>query len=212
LRIQRSVDKFIGRADNLKKHNRNEYFQGNNIMTLFVVENTDTPRLVKLFRMLDVDVMAAPLAWLGVVLALIIGVVVGLITAPVDGTGAQILVGIVFGILLYASTFVHGLGHIVSSRMVHAPMRYLILTSTVPITRYDDADEAAIPSRVHLGRSLGGPAANALLAIVGLVLYLVVADSPFFLYIGIQNTLFTLLVLSPIPTLDGSVIWRELRR
>ena len=82
-------------------------------MTLFVLENTDTPRLNKLFRMLDVDVMAAPLAWLGVVLALIIGVVVSLITAPADGTGAQILVGIVFGLLIYASTFVHGLGHII---------------------------------------------------------------------------------------------------
>ena len=180
-------------------------------MTLFVLENTDTPRLNKLFRMLDVDVMAAPLAWLGVVLALIIGVVVSLITAPADGTGAQILVGIVFGLLIYASTFVHGLGHIISSRMVNAPMQYLILTSTVPITRYDDADEASIPSRVHIGRSLGGPAANAVVAIVGLVLYVVV-NSPFFLFIGVQNTLFTLLVLSPIPSLDGAVIWREVRR
>ena len=180
-------------------------------MTLFVLENTDTPRLNKLFRMLDVDVMAAPLAWLGVVLALIIGVVVSLITAPADGTGAQILVGIVFGLLIYASTFVHGLGHIISSRMVNAPMQYLILTSTVPITRYDDADEASVPSRVHIGRSLGGPAANAVVAIVGLVLYVVV-NSPFFLFIGVQNTLFTLLVLSPIPSLDGAVIWREVRR
>jgi hypothetical protein len=181
-------------------------------MTLFVLENTDSPRLKKLFRMLDVDVMAAPFAWLGVVLALIIGVVVSLITAPVDGTGAQILAGIVFGLLIYASTFVHGVGHIISSRMVNAPMQYLILTSTVPITRYDDADEASVPSRVHIGRSLGGPAANVVAAIIGLVLYVVVVNSPFFLFIGIQNTLFTLLVLSPIPSLDGAVIWREVRR
>jgi hypothetical protein len=180
-------------------------------MTLFVFENTDTPRLNKLFTLLDVDVMAAPRAWLGVVLALIIGVVVSLIGAPVDGVGAQILVGIVYGLLIYAATFVHGLGHIISSRMVNGPMQYLILTTTLPITRYDDADESAIPSRVHIGRSLGGPAANALLSIAGLVLYVLV-NSPFFLFIGIQNAVFTIMVLLPIPTLDGSVIWRELRR
>jgi hypothetical protein len=180
-------------------------------MTIFVLEKTDGPHLHKLFRLMDVDVMAAPRSWLGVVLALIIGVVVSLIATPVNGLGAQILEGIVFGLLLYASTFVHGLGHIVSSRMIHAPMWYLILTTTIPITRYDDADEANIPSRVHVGRSLGGPVANILLAVVGFVLYALVPGSPFFLFIGIQNILATLLVLSPIPTLDGAVIWREVR-
>ena len=180
-------------------------------MTLFVFENTDTPRLNKLFTLLDVDVMAAPRAWLGVVLALIIGVVVSLIANLVGGLGAQVLVGFVFGLMIYAAFFVHGLGHIISSRVVNAPMQFLILTTTVPITRYDDADEASIPSRVHVGRSLGGPAANLVLAVVGFVLYALVAHSPFFLFLGMQNTVFVVMLLLPIPTLDGAVIWREVR-
>jgi Zn-dependent protease len=180
-------------------------------MTLFVLENTDPPRLNKLFTLLDVDVLAAPRARLGVVLMLIIGVAISLITAPVDDLVAQILVGLVFGLMIYASTFVHDVGHIISSRMVHAPMRYLILTTTIPITRYDDADEATIPSRVHVGRSLGGPAANLVLSVAGFVLYALVAHSPFFLFLGFQNAVFFVVVLSPIPTLDGAVILREMR-
>ncbi len=181
-------------------------------MTLFVLENTEKPRLTKLFTLLDVDVMATSTAWLGVVWTLVIGVVVSLISAPVDGLLGQILVGLVFGLIFYASTFAHGLGHILSSRMVHAPMQQLIFTATIPITRYDDAPDANLPRRVHIGRSLGGPEANLVLVVAGIVLYVLLAHSPFFVFLAVNNAVFLLVTLSPIPTLDGAVIWRELRR
>jgi hypothetical protein len=41
--------------------------------------------------------------------------------------------------------------------------------------------------------------------------YALVADSYFFLFLGILNVIFLAMVLSPIPTVDGAVIWREMR-
>ncbi len=131
-----------------------------------------------------------------------------LIFAPTAQLGPQIFVGIVYGLLIILSSFCHGLGHIINSRLVKAPMTSLYITATVGVTHYEDDTEQ--PGRVHLGRALGGPLFNLFLGLSAIALYLVVAPSHFLLFFGIVNLGFGVFTLMPIPSLDGAVIWHEL--
>ena len=117
--------------------------------------------------------------------------------------------GLGFGLLIILSSFFHGLGHVISSRMVNAPMKALVMTATVGVTHFDDYEEQG--SRVHVGRSLGGPALNLILGIIAIAIYLSALDSYFLLFFGIVNLGFGGFTFLPIPSLDGSVILRELR-
>jgi Zn-dependent protease len=93
--------------------------------------------------------------------------------------------------------------------MVNAPMKALIMTATVGVTHFEDEGEQV--SRVHVGRSLGGPLLNLAVGVVAVALYLFALDSYFLLFLGIVNLGFGVFTILPIPSLDGSVILRELR-
>jgi Zn-dependent protease len=178
-------------------------------MTLFVLENTDETHPRKLTTILGVNFIASSWAWVNLPLMAIIGVVIALIFKPVDQTLAQIGVGVIYGVLMMIASFCHGLGHILSSRLVNAPMTTLITTATVYVTHYEDVKE--YPSRIHVGRALGGPALNLLVGLASIAVYGVVAKNHFLLFFGIVNLVFAIFTLCPIPSLDGDVILRELR-
>ncbi len=74
-------------------------------------------------------------------------------------------------------------------------------------TRYDD-DPDIVSSHVHLVRSLGGPIMNIALGGLGLVL-LHTIDSEVLVFFTWANLAIGVIVLLPLSTLDGGVIWSE---
>ena len=178
-------------------------------MTIFAFESIEQSRQRRLFTLLEVDFLTTHRFWANIPLMAIAGIVVAMIFSPTDQLGSQALVGLGFGLLIILSSFFHGLGHVISSRMVNAPMKALIMTATVGVTHFEDVGEQA--SRVHVARSLGGPMLNLAVGIAAIVVYLFGLDSYFLLFLGIVNLGFVGFTFLPIPSLDGSVILRELR-
>ena len=175
-------------------------------MTLFILENTAESGQRRLFTILGTEFRATPLAWVNLPMSVGFGILIAVLFAPVDSFGSQVMVGIGYGLLMIASTYVHALGHIISSRLVNAPMTALIATATVNTTHYDDKE--VYPSRVHVGRALGGPAFSLILGVVALAL---AGDSHALRFLGIVNLVLVAITLSPLPTLDGAIVLRELR-
>jgi Zn-dependent protease len=119
-----------------------------------------------------------------------------------------------FTIAVEIATVLHALGHIVSGKLVGSAMNALLITATRDVNLYD-GDQSAIPGRVHLGRALGGPLGNLLIAGICLGFGPLLASG-----LGADlaaslisvNLFFGLGGLLPLPSVDGEVIWRELRR
>lgn len=178
-------------------------------MSFLVLENVqETPRR-KLFSLLGVDYMATPYAWIAPILMAIIGIVVAFIFPNADETMTRILTGLGYGVLFFAGIYLHDIGHIISSRIVDAPMDVVLITATINLTLYND--EHDYPSRVHIGRSLGGPLINLLFGGIALVIYTSSLENHFVLFFGIIGLLFAFTTILPLPSLDGAVILRELR-
>ncbi len=178
-------------------------------MTLFAFETIEESRQRKLFTLLEVDFLSTHRFWLNIPLMAIAGIAVAVIFSLTDQVGSQVLVGLGSGLLIMLSNFFHGLGHIIGSRKVNAPMTALIMTVTVGVTHFEDRVEQG--SLVHVGRSLDGPTLNLAFGIVAIAIYLFTLDSHFLLFFGIVNLGFGVLISLPIPSLDGSVNLRELR-
>ena len=173
-------------------------------MTLLIVESIEESNLQKKFTLFGVDYYATRYAWLSAPIMLILGIFLALSIAPADETGAKILIGLGYGLLIIISGFLHGFGHIISSRMVGAPMSREIMTATVSITSYDD-DGKELPSRVHFGRAIGGPLMNLILASMILLF-----ENHFLEFFGYVHLVLFIATIAPIPSVDGAVIFREL--
>jgi len=179
-------------------------------MTLFVFENLEASTQRKLFSILGTDFVMTSRAWLTVPLMIILGIIIALVAAPTDSIASRMMIGIVYSLLLMLSSFCHGLGHILSSRFVGSPMTTLIATATVYTTFYDDHEN--VSSRVHIGRAIGGPTLNLLVGVIALAIYAFALQSHFVLFFGIVNLIFVAITMSPLPSLDGAILWRELRQ
>lgn len=180
-------------------------------MTLFIVENIDKDHRRKLFSILGTDYTVSNLGRFNPLLMIGIGVIVGLLIAPVDDTPTKLLIGVGYGVLIILCSLFHSLGHIISSRMAGAPMDAVILTLFVPTTHYED-DGKDITSRQHIMRALGGPLMNLALGLLFLLIYSVVIQCTFVAFFAGINLAFFVATISPIPSLDGAVILREMRR
>ena len=178
-------------------------------MTMFVVEQLRGPRLSRLFTLAGVDYYATPRSWLNIFLFVAIGIVIALISQPVNQLSSQLLVGSVYGFLIIIASFCHGFGHIISSRVVNASVKSILMTATVQVTSYEDDED--LPSRIHIGRALGGPTFNLFLGCTSGALYVFSGQHHYLLLVGCVNLVFGVMTLLPIPSLDGSVLMRELR-
>ena len=178
-------------------------------MTMFVVENLERSRQHEMFTLLGVDYYATPKAWLSMPISILAGIIIALIFSPNDQLMSNVTIGVGYGFLIMVSSFCHGVGHIISSRLVNAPVTSIIETATVYVTQYEDS--SAQPSRVHIGRALGGPLLNLLLGITAIAINLYALPNHFVLFFGSANLAIGVFTLLPIPTLDGAVIWHELR-
>ena len=155
-------------------------------------------------RAFGVDWSTTPLGWLTVPAFASLGLLVGLLR-PGAPLPARLTNGLAGGLVVLASQLLHELGHVLTARLVGGPMREVRFAAIRPLTLYHDAVEP--PRRVHLGRALGGPAANLA---VGLAL---LPSRGAFLpaFAAWLNLAFGLISLLPIPSVDGEVIWRSLR-
>ena len=164
----------------------------------------------RLFVLMGVPWEATPRAWVSPFLAASLGVLVALAAPSGDPAGTRILTGIGFGALLYAAVVVHSIGHVFSGRAVGSPMSANVLTATFHANEYAESPEP-VPGHVHIGRALGGPLANFAIGLVAVGLNAGL-HSVWLSYFSQANLIFGVLALLPIPTIDGSVIWRELLR
>jgi len=133
-------------------------------MTLFVAENIEQPAPRRLFTILGAEYRVTYWSWLNLPLMAGIGIVLALSFAPNGSVTWQALVGLGYGLLIIVSSFLHGVGHVISSRLVGGPVTWLVATATVYVTQYHDVE--AQPRRVDVGRSLGGPVLNLILGVI----------------------------------------------
>jgi Zn-dependent protease len=171
----------------------------------------NAPRRV-LGRAFGVEWSTTPSGWLTLPAFGALGLVAGLLWW--DGRlGERVGVGVLAGLVVLSIQLLHELGHVISARLVGGPMREVRFVAIRPLTLYHDAVEP--PSRVHLGRAVGGPAMNLLLGLVALPLWSAAGAGVGAFLLGtfaLINLAFGLVSLLPIPSVDGEVIWRELRR
>jgi hypothetical protein len=152
-----------------------------------------------------------PLTWLGPPLFFALGLVLT-VTQPGMAPETRLIDGFQFMLGVELATLVHAIGHIASGKVVRAPMDELLITALRYVNLYD-GDQSAQPRFVHIGRALGGPMANLLLAALfysflahlppGAIRDLAGRLQSVSLFIGLGSFL-------PIPSVDGEVIWREL--
>jgi Zn-dependent protease len=136
--------------------------------------------------------------------------VIGIIVALIAKTGSSVFEcvgwGIVYGLLLVTLLCLHILGHILASKLTSPPMSEARITPVLIQTLYPD--NANTSGRTHLIRSLGGPIMTVLLGLISLVVWTMLGNHVL-LFFALANFAIALIVLLPLPTVDGDVIWRE---
>jgi len=175
----------------------------------YVLENMAKVRPLRLVSVLGIDWMASPTACVAPVWIAAFGVAISFVFQVGSGAGERLLIGLVYGVLIGASVLVHQLGGAIAGKLVAAPMRSVIFTATLPYNVYDESRE--YPSRVHVIRSLGEPAANLLLGAAMLVLYVAGLDNHFVLFLAILNLAFFGIAMAPLPTMHGGVVLKHLK-
>ena len=111
----------------------------------------------------------------------------------------------------YEADLIHVAGHIVSSQLAGAPMDY-VNWGIFAINGYRKHD---VSPRQHLGRSLGGPLASALAALLYWLAWRALGRSllgRIALIACIQNAVTAIGSMAPLPIIDGGVIYANLRK
>ncbi len=172
------------------------------------LENLDTVKHIPLGTFWGVLVAITPVIWLSPVVFLTLGILQNLSSSDVIYLALVYLVGVEI------TTLFHGFGHILGGKVVGSPMDELLLTATRGVNIYY-GDQALLPSHIHLGRALGGPVFNLVVAaVIYLILPNVPRGLPFDLLASLAatNLFFGLGSFLPLPSIDGWVIWREILR
>jgi hypothetical protein len=163
----------------------------------------------RLVRIFGIDWMASPRAWVAPVWMVALGIVIALAFESHAATGTRLLLGLAYGALILASILIHYLGGAVAGGLVKAPMRRVVFTATLAYNAYDESRE--YPSRIHLIRGLGEPAANLILGAIMLGLYVAGNRSHFVLFLAVLNLGFFIIAMAPLPTMHGGVLLQNLK-
>jgi hypothetical protein len=161
-----------------------------------------------LFTLFNIPFTVTHNSWQFIPPKLVIGVMVAVLTLTEEAVIARSLWGIVYGVLLLVVLFLHIMGHIFISKRVLPSMTEARITPILIQTLYAN-DTDIVPGRVHLIRSLGGPAMTLSLGICALLLWSLIGGHPI-LFFALANFAILGIVLLPLPTVDGEVIWREI--
>jgi hypothetical protein len=163
-----------------------------------------------LFTLLGVPWKLTPKAWRFIPTRLGFGLVIALIFFQSESLGMRLAFGAMYALLLLASQCLHIIGHTLSSKWVGAPMTANLIEGTQITTYYAD-DPPRLPRRVHLGRTLGGPLMNAVVAAFAFVAWQI-NGSHIVLFTAAINLFLASMLLLPFKGIDGEIFWRELRR
>lgn len=174
------------------------------------ISRTVSPSRRTLFTLLAVPWTADSRAILFILPKLLIGCMVAAVFTPGNTFMATILTGLVYGVLLNVILLLHILGHILSSKLAQPAMTEARITPLMIQTRYDD-DPPSLSAQVHLLRAVGGPVMNLVTGTLALLVWLSVGGQ-YLLFFALANKIIGVMVLLPLPTVDGAVIWRELPR
>lgn len=178
---------------------------------LGVFEDIHTARRYDLFTLFGVRWLATPNAWMSIPGYLAAGFACAF-ALHLNQPGTDIVIGgITYGILLLLTNALHSVGHILGGKLAGAPMDANLVTATRHINLYSGSQEG-LPSRVHLARASGGPVMNALIGVLALLLWFGLDGGDLLGFFGAINVLAGAGSLLPVRSVDGEVIWRELRR
>lgn len=178
----------------------------------FIFENLDTVRKISLGKFWGVEIVITSLVWLGPFLFFALHFVVNLINLGLS-LEQRLSQSFYFTIAVEITTMIHALGHIISGKMVNSVMDELLITALRDVNRYH-GDQSQIKSTTHLGRALGGPVINI---IVGLICIFIASSIPSSFWSNLNasmisvNLFFGIGGFLPIPSVDGAVIWREIK-
>jgi hypothetical protein len=178
-----------------------------------IIEDVDTVRHIPFGMLWGVKVSLTPITWLGPLVFFALRLLVGLFATGMS-LSDWFYDALLFTIAVEAATPLHAFGHILSGKLVHSPMDELLITATRDVNLYY-GDQSTVPSYVHLGRALGGPVFNLLIAgLLYALLPLVPAGVGLTILdrIASMNLFFGVVGFLPLPSVDGEVIWRELLR
>jgi hypothetical protein len=178
-----------------------------------ILENLDTVRRILIGRFWGIQILVTPITWASPLVFFSLHLLLNLLNLQL-GLAERVYQSALFTIAVEITTAVHAFGHIVSGKLVGSAMNALLITATRDVNLYD-GDQSVISGRVHLGRSLGGPLGNLLAA--GILLGFAPLLAPGFgadLVASLisVNLFFGLGGFLPLPSVDGAVIWHELRR
>jgi Zn-dependent protease len=127
-----------------------------------------------------------------------------------SGLAKTVRLGGGYALLTVASMVWHQLGQLAGGRVVGAPLSGVVVTATLAYQLYPE--EGDQPSRVHLARALGGPLAHLVLGLAALRAWSIRRRNRILGYLASLNLAFAAASTAPIPTMDGGVVLRELRR
>jgi len=175
---------------------------------LLVLEDTGASVRRPLFRVAGVTWAATRYAWVSPLFWGALGITVAFAGRRGESIEAALLVGCGYGLMIYGSNVIHSIGHILAGRVAGAPMGTILLTSTRDVAVYLQPGTSA-PRRLRVARALGGPVANLVCGLVSLAAS-GVASSGWLAAFGYFNIGVGLWTLTPVPSMDGWVIWRIL--
>lgn len=176
------------------------------------IENLDTVRHIPLGKFWNIPVSITPLLWLSPIVFLTIGFAQNWTAS--NHTSQVVYLALVYLVGVEITTLFHAFGHILGGKLVGSPMDELLLTATRGVNIYH-SDQTRVPGYVHLGRALGGPVFNLVLAgMIYLALSFVERGVLFDLLASLAatNLFFGAGSFLPLPSIDGWVIWREVLR
>lgn len=162
----------------------------------------------RLFALLGVHWEAAPFAWVNPLIFIVAGFVIAWASEPGASFWKMLFAGFGYGLLVYLTYILHGIGHTISGKKVGAPMDANLITPIRHINIYT-GDQSVYAKHVHIGRALGGPAINLLTGIAALGLWALIGGSGLWVFAA-ANLITGAAALLPIPAIDGWVLWGEL--
>jgi hypothetical protein len=179
----------------------------------FILEDLDTVRRIRIGKFWGVDLFITPIVWLGPFIFFGLYFLITLLNIRLTLT-ERLDRSLYFTLAIGITMVLHSFGHILGGKLVNSAMSGLLIAATRHVNVYD-GDQSQISSGVHLARSLGGPLFNLLSAGIFLVV-IQWMDAGFWMKLFSSlisvNLFFGLGSFLPIPSVDGEVIWREIRK
>lgn len=137
------------------------------------------------------------------------GLILAFILLRAEPLEDRLFYGLVYGLILLVSQFLHIVGHILGGKIAGHPMSASLIIA-YQFTTYYEAEQP-LTRRVHLIRTIGGPLANFILA-AGAFLAWQKFSGHILLYTAIINSFLALLLFLPFKGIDGEIFWREIIR